>query len=157
TAAEYEAKIGWGHSTAEYAVEVARVAGVKELALTHHDPSKDDEQIDVLIERIQAGLVEKKNPPRVFAAAENLGIELVGKTRDVAAPLGDQFSALTATSPRLSEHLVLCGISDTVQAKFVADIANAEGIRVRHETDEHSIIEAVLSERPTLLVLEHKP
>jgi hypothetical protein len=32
----------WGHSTYEYAVQLAAAAGVKRLALTHHDPSHDD-------------------------------------------------------------------------------------------------------------------
>lgn len=34
TAAECAPKIGWGHSTAEYAVRVCRDAGVKRVALT---------------------------------------------------------------------------------------------------------------------------
>src|SRR5262249_57466106 len=41
-ASEYPQKIGWGHSTVEYALAVARFAGVKQLALTHHDPRRDD-------------------------------------------------------------------------------------------------------------------
>lgn len=39
------AKTGWGHSTYEAAVEVARSAGVKELVLFHHDPQHDDQQV----------------------------------------------------------------------------------------------------------------
>lgn len=35
-------KKGWGHSRREQAIEVARRAGVKRLALTHHDPDHDD-------------------------------------------------------------------------------------------------------------------
>jgi phosphoribosyl 1,2-cyclic phosphodiesterase len=33
---------GWGHSSYEQAVECARLAGVKRLVLTHHDPSHND-------------------------------------------------------------------------------------------------------------------
>ena len=39
-AAEYPGKIGWGHSTVEYAVAVARFAGVKRLALTARGESR---------------------------------------------------------------------------------------------------------------------
>src|SRR5262249_26926336 len=44
TATEYAWKVGWGHSTAEYAIEIARMAGVRALALTHHDPVKRRQQ-----------------------------------------------------------------------------------------------------------------
>lgn len=33
---------GWGHSSWEQAVEVAELAGVKRLVITHHDPDHDD-------------------------------------------------------------------------------------------------------------------
>jgi phosphoribosyl 1,2-cyclic phosphodiesterase len=39
---EYPAKRHWGHSTYKYVVELAVVAGVRRLFLTHHDPSHDD-------------------------------------------------------------------------------------------------------------------
>jgi ribonuclease BN (tRNA processing enzyme) len=35
-------KRGWGHSSWEQAIEVAKQAGVKKLALFHHDPEHDD-------------------------------------------------------------------------------------------------------------------
>ena len=34
---------GWGHSTWAQAVEVAELAGVKRLIITHHDPDHDDD------------------------------------------------------------------------------------------------------------------
>ena len=39
TPEEYESRKTWGHSTYEYVVEVAAAAGVKRVALTHHDPN----------------------------------------------------------------------------------------------------------------------
>ena len=39
-------KIGWGHSTYEYAIEAANRAGVKQMALFHHDPLRTDQQMD---------------------------------------------------------------------------------------------------------------
>ena len=36
---------GWGHSTPQMACDVARAAGVKQLALFHYDPSYNDEAI----------------------------------------------------------------------------------------------------------------
>ena len=49
TAAEYaNGRVGWGHTTVEYAIEAANRAGVKKLALFHHDPDRTDDQIDEL-------------------------------------------------------------------------------------------------------------
>ena len=42
TRGELPDKKGWGHSSWEQAIEVASRAGVKRLALTHHDPEHDD-------------------------------------------------------------------------------------------------------------------
>ena len=50
-AEEYPDKVGWGHSTVEYAVDVARAAAVRRLALFHHDPTRTDEQVDALVLR----------------------------------------------------------------------------------------------------------
>ncbi len=36
---------GWGHSTIDMAVEVAKKAGAKHLVLTHHDPNDNDDQV----------------------------------------------------------------------------------------------------------------
>jgi len=37
---------GFGHSTPEMAIEVAKSAGVKNLAITHHDPTSLDKQLE---------------------------------------------------------------------------------------------------------------
>lgn len=39
---EFPAKIGWGHSTWQEGVRLCRAAGVKKLAIFHHDPDHDD-------------------------------------------------------------------------------------------------------------------
>lgn len=52
TAAEMDEKSFLGHSSVEYAVELARRHGVGELALFHHDPKRTDDAIDRIIERV---------------------------------------------------------------------------------------------------------
>ena len=42
TPEEYGPKKTWGHSTYDYVVQIAAAAGVRRVALTHHDPSHDD-------------------------------------------------------------------------------------------------------------------
>lgn len=46
TEEEFRAKAHWGHSTIAYAVHVAREAGVRRLALYHHDPTHSDSFLD---------------------------------------------------------------------------------------------------------------
>jgi ribonuclease BN (tRNA processing enzyme) len=43
TADELQTHRGWGHSSHDQALQVAEMAGVKQLAITHHDPEHDDE------------------------------------------------------------------------------------------------------------------
>src|SRR5262245_19747437 len=74
-AQEFGPKTGWGHSTVEYALHVARSAGVRRLALTHHDPGRSDDAIDALVaerKRRDVGL-------ELFAAAEGLTIDLAAE------------------------------------------------------------------------------
>ena len=42
TPEEYASKKTWGHSSYDYVVQIASAAGVRQLALTHHDPGHDD-------------------------------------------------------------------------------------------------------------------
>ena len=43
TAEELRTHRGWGHSSFDQAMQVAEMAGVKRLAMTHHDPEHDDD------------------------------------------------------------------------------------------------------------------
>jgi phosphoribosyl 1,2-cyclic phosphodiesterase len=49
TDAEYEQRVGWGHSSIGHAARLADLAGADELALIHHDPDHSDDQIDELV------------------------------------------------------------------------------------------------------------
>jgi phosphoribosyl 1,2-cyclic phosphodiesterase len=45
-------KIGWGHSTWQEAVKVAKAAGVKTLVIYHHDPAHNDDFLDRMGEQV---------------------------------------------------------------------------------------------------------
>jgi len=49
TDAEYATRVGWGHSTARAAAQVAADANVKNLLLSHHDPEHDDSTMDEIV------------------------------------------------------------------------------------------------------------
>ncbi len=74
TEREYHNKLGWGHSSIEHAVATARRAGVKKLALFHHDPDRTDDQLDELAEiYCDPG---KSGTTEIFFARENMEIDL---------------------------------------------------------------------------------
>ena len=75
TPEEFELKADWGHSTHQYAVEVARQAGVKTLVLFHHDPGHDDDMIDEIARQMSELTADE--PFEVVAAAEGLKLTLV--------------------------------------------------------------------------------
>lgn len=75
TGAEFLVKGHWGHSTPGYAVEVARAAGARRLALFHHDPTHDDDSLDRLGEEASRLAGERLE---VVVAAEGLSLELGG-------------------------------------------------------------------------------
>ena len=70
TPEEYPPKKTWGHSTYEYAVQIAAAAGVKQLALTHHDPSHDDSFVADIERKAQALAVQCGTDLNVFCAYE---------------------------------------------------------------------------------------
>jgi len=48
--AEYEVRVGWGHSSVNHALNFARMAGVEKLVLFHYDPVRTDDDLDALFE-----------------------------------------------------------------------------------------------------------
>jgi len=50
TPEEYVSKAGWGHSTWREGANIARDAKVKQLILSHHDPSHGDEMLSKMLE-----------------------------------------------------------------------------------------------------------
>jgi diguanylate cyclase (GGDEF)-like protein len=76
TEEEYRTKRGWGHSTIDYATDVAIAAGANRLALFHHDPSHDDDTIERLEKHAQARVAAAGSSLEVFAAIEGMSLEL---------------------------------------------------------------------------------
>lgn len=74
TDAEYNdpksSKVGWGHSTWQEAVKVAKAANVKTLVIFHHDPAHDDDFMDQLAKDTQAVF------PHSVVAREGMALDL---------------------------------------------------------------------------------
>ncbi len=74
TEAEYVNRRNWGHTTIEYAIAAANRAGVKRLALFHHDPDRSDARLDELA-KIYCQPA-KNGETEVFFAREGMVLEV---------------------------------------------------------------------------------
>jgi phosphoribosyl 1,2-cyclic phosphodiesterase len=70
TPEEYGSKKGWGHSTYEEGVKLAKEAGVRKLVLFHHDPMQNDAAVREKEKRAAAIF------PNVTAAQEGMVIDV---------------------------------------------------------------------------------
>lgn len=70
---EYLEKMTWGHAYPEYAVALAKAAGVKTLCMFHHAPDASDEFLDELEARWR-----DHEAPRVVVAREGMIVDLEG-------------------------------------------------------------------------------
>jgi phosphoribosyl 1,2-cyclic phosphodiesterase len=88
TPAEYDGRVGWGHSTMDHAVKFAQLAEVGRLVTFHHDPAHADATLDRLVEQAQ------QKAPHVDISAGCEGMvyeleprELTAATAETNAPL----------------------------------------------------------------------
>jgi phosphoribosyl 1,2-cyclic phosphodiesterase len=149
---EYQAKQGWGHSTVEYAVAIGRAAGADQLALTHYDPSRTDDQVDEILARVREQIGAGK--PQVIAAFEGLEIG-IGQQDGKAPPaaLPNLESAIRTDSSQDQAVVLVIAPSDEV-AERVERASAAEPVRlVRAETLDQAA--ALLNgRRPSLVLVE---
>ena len=73
---QYVQKVGWGHARCSTVVDLAVQAGVKELAIYHHDPMHSDDEVDQVINSCRARAQSFDSDVFVFAAREGLEIRL---------------------------------------------------------------------------------
>lgn len=76
TVDEYKIKRGWGHSTFADILDLAQLAGVKRMALFHHDPLHDDDKLDLRLAESIALISSRKLSIDCFAAREGQVVEL---------------------------------------------------------------------------------
>jgi phosphoribosyl 1,2-cyclic phosphodiesterase len=73
---EYPKKVGWGHARATTAIDLAVQAGVKQLAVYHHDPMHTDEVLDAAIETCRERSQRFGSSLVVFGAREGVELKL---------------------------------------------------------------------------------
>jgi phosphoribosyl 1,2-cyclic phosphodiesterase/DNA-binding response OmpR family regulator len=157
TADEYPDKVGWGHSPVEYAVRLSQEAGVKRLALTHHDSLRDDDAVDRLVESARANLSGRGSSLEIFAAAEGQAIKLDHPAGASRGHPDRQFTATAAVEPELVERSVLLHVADPATAAALSNAIRAEGLRPQFISNIHDLERLISDHRPALAVIEHDP
>lgn len=74
TEEEYQAKKGWGHSTFRSSVELALEAGIPKVILTHHEPTRSDDQLDAVLAGLHREYADR--PIEIDLAREGLELDI---------------------------------------------------------------------------------
>jgi CheY-like chemotaxis protein len=149
TIAEYSQKIGWGHTPAEWAVDYAVAARAKRLALTHHDPLRDDDALDRLVEMCRQRASAAGSGLEIFAAAE--GQELRFIERDAKTP-----AAARASQPmrKVGPHTILVADDDPTIVRLLTLALEQDGFRVVTASDGEAALRLAGLEHPDLILLD---
>jgi diguanylate cyclase (GGDEF)-like protein len=145
---EYQTKLGWGHSTIEYATDVALAAGARRLALFHHDPIHDDDTILAFETHARARAKAAQSDLEVFAAAEGQTVELKG-TVSRKAEAGD--SALQRRPIRGGRVLVVA--QNPVDFTDVEQTLSEDALIISGVSDGQTAIERAAEFQPDLVIL----
>jgi len=148
TPEEYRVKKNWGHSPFDYAVEIAAAAGVRRLALTHHDPAHDDEQIGELERHARDVATRCGSAMEVFCAYEGCALDV----RPDGTADQRQMPAAQVAIPA-TPHLLLVDDNDDLR-RLAAEFLVREGFQVREANDGTVAIKRLDEGVPDLVVLD---
>jgi diguanylate cyclase (GGDEF)-like protein len=149
TEEEYRQRVGWGHSTVDYAVDVAMEAGARRVALFHHDPTHDDAAMERLEAAAKARAQAAGSGMEVFAAREGLELTLTG--HHSAAPVSD----VSALRRRLvAGARVLVVTSDDTQVMAIEDVLAEDGMVALPVPDMHAALTRGTEHLPDLAIVD---
>ncbi len=151
TPEEYRWRKSWGHSTFEYVVELACTAGVKRLALTHHDPSHDDAVVAEIERRARAVAERRRSPIEVFCAFE--GCRARVEPRGVT-PVGGPETAHPSTATVAPGARVLIVDDDPVMRRLTTRALQNDGYVLTEATNGREALEVMRRETPDLVILD---
>ena len=148
---EYETKHGWGHSTIDYATDIAVAAGARRLALFHHDPTHNDEKIRQFEEYCQARAAAAGSSLEVFAAAEGMELQIDGKARATAHSAESALERRPVIGGRV---MVVTGQPSDVNA--VEQVLAEDGLVISAAANGQAAIERAGELLPDLVILSSK-
>ena len=151
---EYAEKVGWGHSTAEYAIAAARAAKVRRLALYHHDPLRDDDAVDAFLARAREHARLSGYTGEIFAAAEGQDIELTSSDGNHRESVVTQPSARQTPALEIVSRAVLVAVHNPQFAGVIREAILAEDLDLVEVPDGGSVLDVARLRNPALYLLE---
>src|SRR5688572_1457015 len=152
TPEEYGPKKTSGHSTYEYAVQVASAAGVRRLALTHHDPGHDDQFVAEIEQKARALALWRGAGLDVFCAYE--GCELVLEARAPLQPFVPVDGAQARVGQRRFPILAVDDHPDTLE--LIARALDDDQYVVSKAASGAEALRMIGERLPDLVVLDYK-
>jgi phosphoribosyl 1,2-cyclic phosphodiesterase len=76
TSDEYKTKKGWGHGTYDYCIDMAIKAEARSLYFTHHEPTRSDDELDLIKKQLDKLFSSSAKTPSFHIAYEGLEINL---------------------------------------------------------------------------------
>jgi CheY-like chemotaxis protein len=155
TPEEYASKKTWGHSAYDYVVQIASAAGVRRLALTHHDPAHNDRFVADM-EHAARGLAQQLGTGlEVFCAYEGCAFELGPRSALKPFVTADPFQASVARGdPRRFHILVVDDQPDTLT--MVVRALEQEQYTVSKAVSGQEALGMIDARMPDLVVLDYK-
>jgi CheY-like chemotaxis protein/phosphoribosyl 1,2-cyclic phosphodiesterase len=152
TPEEYAAKKTWGHSAYDYVVQIAAAAGVRRLALTHHDPSHDDAFVADIERRARALALQLGTELDVFCAYE--GCELVLEPGSTLKPFVSTAPFQASVAQRRFYILAVDDQPDTLT--MIVRALEQEQYTVSKATSGPEALRMIDAHMPDLVVLDYK-
>jgi CheY-like chemotaxis protein/phosphoribosyl 1,2-cyclic phosphodiesterase len=151
TPEEYESKKTWGHSTYEYVVDVAAAAGVKRVALTHHDPDHNDLFVADIEQRARAVAEKRGSPIEIFCAHE--GGEYVMRG-DHFRPTAAREEGAPLVAPPVAGARLLVVDDDPLLRRLAVKVLARYGHTVSEAENGREALRIIDGQPPDLVVLD---
>ena len=152
TPEEYPSKKTWGHSTYDYVVQMAAAAGVRRVALTHHDPGHDDRVVEEIERKAKSFARERGSELDVFCAYE--GCEIVLQPRSTVKPFVAHTTLQASVAQRRFRILAVDDQPDMLI--LIVRALEAEQYIVSTATNGADALRMIDERMPDLLVLDYK-
>jgi CheY-like chemotaxis protein len=152
TPEEYPAKKTWGHSAYDYVVQIAAAAGVRRVALTHHDPDHDDDFVADIERKARSLALQRGTGLDVFCAYE--GCELVLEPRATLKPFVAQLPFQASVAQRRFRILAVDDQPDTLT--MIVRALEQEQYIVSQATNGPAALQMIDERMPDLVVLDYK-
>ena len=152
TLSEYADKVGWGHSTVDYAVAMCREAKTARVALTHHDPARTDDAIEEILGGIRSEEANAAAKLDIFAAAEGKSLELQLTEGAIASEVPP-----ISSMPALATPVILMAVKDPIAAGTIRGAAREDGIAMLEAGRADEALSTATTTQPSLVILEWGP